>query len=261
LSFHKYAYVHNDPINHIDPLGLESEQTEVGRMAHRLISDLYAMQHPLEYLAGFVTFGKGIPGAGLYILPDIMNYYLSEIGEIKPAKKPWFTKGPYQVNSAVSIANGISTVYNHKPPMQIPGGVNNYEGNFVTWKAMDWDPGVTILLPNPTLHPEDAKYRDYVVVTLYTKQGTLFYTYFKENDKEHDPPWHLMIIQKYENYRNDLLNNQPEIYNYNEYLEEIKRKLPGAALQGAAIVGAAIGGYCLASIALRVGVGCLSVGF
>jgi hypothetical protein len=85
----------------------------------------------------------------------------------------------------------------------------------------------------------------------------------KQNDKEkiHDPQWYLMIMQKYDNYRNDLINDQPEIYNYNEYLEEIKRKLPGAALQGATIVGAAIGGYCLASIALRVGMGCLSVGF
>ncbi|MDR3196663.1 MAG: hypothetical protein LBU34_02235 [Planctomycetaceae bacterium] len=221
------------------------------------------MQHSSEYLAGFITFSKGIPGAGTYILPDIMNYYLSEIGEIKPAKEKWFTKGPYQVNCAINIANGISTVYNGKPPMCIPGGVNNYEGNFVTWKAMNWDPGVKILLPNPALHPEDAKYSNYVVVTLFTKQGTHFYTYFKQNDREKidDPRWYLMIIQKYDDYRNDLINNQPEIYNYNEYLEEIKRKLLGAALQGTTIVGAAIGVYSLVSIALRVGVGCLSVGF
>jgi hypothetical protein len=259
LSLHKYSYVHNDPINHIDPLGLESEPTGVGKMAHRLISDLYAMQHPFEYLAGFITFGKGIPGAGTYILPDIMNYYLSEVGEIKPAKEQWFTKGPYQASCAVNIANGISTVYNNKLPMYIPGGVNNYEGKFVTWKAMDWDPGVNILLPNPALHPEDAKYKDYVVITLYTKQGTHFYTYFKQDDGEKidDPKWYLMIIQKYDDYRNDLINNQPEIYNYNEYLEEVKRKLPGAAIQGAALVGAAVGGYCLASMALRAGVGCL----
>jgi hypothetical protein len=68
-----------------------------------------------------------------------------------------------------------------------------------------------------------------------------------------------MITQKYDNYRNDLLNNQPEIYNYNEYLEEIKRKLPGAAIQGAAIVGASLGVYCLTSMALRAGVGCFGM--
>jgi RHS repeat-associated protein len=138
-SFHKYAYVHGDPINMNDLLGLEANPlVGVGMMAHRLISDLYKMENPLAYLIEKITIGKGIPGTHGKIKPDIMNYYNSEIGEIKPAKKPWFIKGPYQAKSAVDIANGIPTMYK-KTLITIPA-LPNYEDKLASLETYAMGP-------------------------------------------------------------------------------------------------------------------------
>jgi hypothetical protein len=233
-TIHKYVFVVNNPINLVDPFGLKPEDpTEIGKMAHRTISKLYEKEHKKH----IVTYGKGIPGLGNYILPDIMDYTISIIGEIKPAKDPWWVDGPYQARSAIKLANGIEYSYKDKPLRQI-APVPNDKGEIKPWTEMTWDPGVTVLYPDLT-DPRNLPYKDYVVITILTKESTLFYTTEKREDDVDPPKIDIpLLIQKYTNYRQDIIYNQRELYDYETWKEQLRKTLPDVGVAAAVTVAA-----------------------
>jgi hypothetical protein len=116
---------------------------------------------------------------------------------------------------------------------------------------MQWDPGIRILYPQPIQHPEDILYKDYVVITLYTSQGTIFYSTEKRENDSPNPRWELMIMQKYENHRQNILDNMTELYELQQSMEEVMKQLRGAAINGAKTVIVVGTAYLAATLAIR----------
>ena len=151
-SLHKYTYCHGDPINFTDPSGMAIFITELGKAAHKLISEQYRLSH----IGHYVTYDKVFSGGGL-LRPDIMNFTKAQIGEIKPCSAYGFATGPTQLWAAINIANTIPV------PHFRPGGGS--------WKPEDWDPGVQILYPGTI----DPWFSNHLIITLGNLNGLIFY--------------------------------------------------------------------------------------
>ncbi len=140
-SLHKYLYCHANPINGVDPSGLSWFFARLGKAVHRQIQLMYEMER-----IGDISFGTGIPGAAGVLKPDIMDFTLKEIGEIKPFSVWGVSTGPIQLATYIAAANKL-----------LGGG----------WSYSKWDIGVRqVSVP---------EYPDYFVVTLGNAYGLIFY--------------------------------------------------------------------------------------
>ena len=125
LSLHKYNYTACNPINQIDPSGMDWFFANLGKAVHREIENMYRNEHP-----GAAEVGKSIPGLAGALLPDIMDFSLKEIAEIKPLSGYGLVTGPIQLGTYLTVSNklGISGAVN-KPwtPMTLPHLLYHYE--------------------------------------------------------------------------------------------------------------------------------------
>lgn len=90
VSIHKYLYVHNDPVNYIDPsgmarslLGLDGLEYEV----EKEILAVYEMDHPGDNTQQSGRWSRlGNPGIGsaYSARPDILNQTTKKYAEVKP---------------------------------------------------------------------------------------------------------------------------------------------------------------------------------
>jgi RHS repeat-associated protein len=173
-SLHKYLYTHGDPVNGIDPSGFNVEvnpSLRQGQRVHVAVSTLYKTTHP----GNTVYFGCAIPGLGGFILPDILDKSLGQIGEIKPLSDYGFRKGELQVNAAISLANGFPTIYNnvlHTPQVASP-----HDGPQTLWIPMTWEPiGITV--------PIGTKQAAMIIGTM---NGVLYYLVIPTKETESAP--------------------------------------------------------------------------
>ena len=163
LYFNKYGYVHGDPVQFSDPLGLWSYFGELGKVSHKLISNLYKDSHPGDA----VTYGKQVPGTGGAILPDVINFSNGTIGEIKPLSVSGVLSGYVQLTAAIQIANGIEWRYEGEDYKVDP--VPNLANT--RWKADSWSPGVRVLFPTKI----DPYWKDDLIVTVGNFNGVIIY--------------------------------------------------------------------------------------
>ena len=90
-SLHKYLYCHANPFNGIDPSGLSNLfYAHIGRIVHRELAIIYKNEHPINNV---VANYYAIPGTAPALKPDIMDYTLKEIAEIKPLNPRGIAKG------------------------------------------------------------------------------------------------------------------------------------------------------------------------
>jgi hypothetical protein len=83
VSFHKYAYVHGDPISNIDPTGWA---LVFGTPAFGYaVEDVVEKQYALDFAGNSVQYGRWarVPGA-FRAKPDILDWTNHTFNEIKP---------------------------------------------------------------------------------------------------------------------------------------------------------------------------------
>ncbi len=161
-SLHKYAYVHGDPVQGVDPTGLFF-LAELGKAIHKEINELYEITH----MANRVTYGQQVPGTLGRILPDIIDFSLGQIGEIKPLSPYGVATGELQVRAAIGISNGLRITYRGNSILVDPVP---HSGPQPQWIPLTWQPGIRVLWPQ-----RHGDFRQYVAVTLGTVNGVIYY--------------------------------------------------------------------------------------
>jgi len=150
LSLHKYNYAGCNPTNCLDPSGLDWFFANLGRAVHRAIGTMYVSERPMG-----VRLGRSIPGLAGALMPDIMDFTLKEIAEIKPLSKYGLAAGPIELYTYVYVANALN----------VAGAVPR------PWGPSRWAVGIR-QVPVP-------EYPNYFVVTLGNAYGLIFYKAFK----------------------------------------------------------------------------------
>jgi RHS repeat-associated protein len=150
-SLHKYTYCHSDPVNGIDPSGM-SFFSVLGTYIHGQIGKMYKAEH-----VGTINIGVSIPGWTSELLPDIMDFSMKEIAEIKPLSSYGIGTGVFQLAGYLATAN-----YS-----KVPGAINK------PWTPSSWVVGVREI----PLPPEYAT--KYFAVTICNAYGVIFYKVFR----------------------------------------------------------------------------------
>ncbi len=111
--------------------------------------------YDLEHI-GRIRYGKGMPGLAGALMPDIMDFQLKEIAEIKPLSSYGLSSGPIQLLAYLKAANFLG----------LPGATSK------PWTGSAWNVGIRqISLP--------PQYSNYFAVTLGNAYGLIFYKAFK----------------------------------------------------------------------------------
>jgi RHS repeat-associated protein len=196
FSFNKYGFVHGDPVQGIDPTGMARKDgagqslldpfhgdnffAKVGRAAHEAIQrdyDKWAGRH-----GKVVQTNSTHPHFLGVVIPDLVNFSDSMIGEIKPNSANGLARGVTQLTAAISIANGLTTFYGG---WQWYDGapLPNAQGVVAKWRGETWAPGIAGIQAywlgnvDPTLYKE-------VVVTLGNWNGLIVYHRVKMQGRE-----------------------------------------------------------------------------
>ncbi len=156
-SLHKYLYCHANPINGLDPSGMSINWGVLGKWIHSQIGSMYESEH-----IGTIYLGKSIPGIRGDLMPDIMDFALKEIAEIKPLSHSGMYTGPFQLGTYLAVANALG----------IPGAVDKI------WTPSTWDVGIR----NIPLPPHYAK--TMIALTLGNANGLVFYKVFEIPDNK-----------------------------------------------------------------------------
>lgn len=154
-SLHKYNYTANNPVNQLDPSGLDWFFAQLGVDVQNAIQAMYRIERPGAW------FGRGIPGTAGVLKPDIMNFSLKEIGEIKPLSQYGLATGPIQLFTYLYVANALG----------VPGAIDK------PWTGSSWNVGVR-LVPLPP----KPQYDNIAVVTIGNAYGLIFYKAFRLPD-------------------------------------------------------------------------------
>ena len=104
VTLHKYTYANNNPVINWDPNGLWGEVIK-GILAHWYIEESYYVGHPnnrqnRDRKAAYIPGGGKNGGAGY---PDIIDYTLQDIYEIKPNNAIAIASGKWQVENYLSV--------------------------------------------------------------------------------------------------------------------------------------------------------------
>ena len=156
-SLHKYAYCHANPVNGIDPSGMSFNWGALGTYIHQRIGEMYDAEH-----IGSISYRKSIPGLSGALMPDIMDFALKEIAEIKPLSAYGFATGPIQLGGYLVVANSL----------KIPGAVDKM------WTPSTWDVGVREI-PLPPYYAKSM-----IAVTIGNACGLVFYKVFRIPDNK-----------------------------------------------------------------------------
>jgi len=149
-SLHKYLYCHANPINKIDASGLYNTLfAGLGTIVHRELAIMYQGEHPGHYVeANYYA----IPGTVPALKPDIIDYTLKQIAEIKPLNAREMAKGVAKLVEYLGAANTLG----------IYGG---------GWRVSKWNVGVRVV-PIPE-HP------NWSAVTVGNWKGLILYKRFE----------------------------------------------------------------------------------
>ena len=159
-----FLFAGADPVNMFDPSG--ESAASLGQLVHAEIEGLYRVAHRGNEMG----LNEMMPGSLGWLFPDIMDFTLGQIAEIKPFSSYGVSTGPVQLAAYLRAANGLAFSWRgHTGP--IPP-VANFAGH--PWEPSDWQIGVT-LLPIPD-EPNTAVY------TLGNFSGIIFYKAFT-NDR------------------------------------------------------------------------------
>jgi RHS repeat-associated protein/uncharacterized repeat protein (TIGR01451 family) len=179
-SLHKYAYASNNPVNRVDPLGLYTRAQ--GQEAHRIIGRAYILNFIKHYAEGgrwgwgdwFVARGERpnkwfppYPGYGAYNrkirgqgaprrFPDLRNYLVMEVYEIKPLSAYGLLTGPRQVRNYITLLNKFEPRKEHWTlGRQTVPGISIFNGTLLgTFYVYSIVPGLIFYTNQP--------YQDYI---------------------------------------------------------------------------------------------------
>jgi RHS repeat-associated protein len=153
-----YLFVNSDPVNFDDPTGHFT--TLQGTIIHGAIENIYEAEHPLHRI---LPFGTAMPSSGGLLFPDIMDYTLGEVGEIKPLTPYGMGSGPVQLQAYLDGLNGNTVNWRGKT-YTLPATQND-AGK--PWTPSTWNVGVQpVLVPLP----------DQWVFTVGNIGGVIYYT-------------------------------------------------------------------------------------
>jgi RHS repeat-associated protein len=169
LGLQEYSYTHNDPVNGIDPIGLYYH-TELGKVVHRMINALYTSEH----LGNKVhPYGLTLPGAGGALVPDIMDFSLGQIAEVKPLTFYGLATGHPQLSTYLAAANGSSVTW--RGVTVDLGSRIPHLGPQIPWIPSTWQVGINLLVPSTI----DATFGNDIVFTVGNAFGVIYYKSFK----------------------------------------------------------------------------------
>lgn len=151
------------------PMTTHREPTAERAKGTHLNMELRCVPFLSPHFGNLVTYGLQVPGVGGAILPDIMDYDLGQIGEIKPLSPYGIATGESQIRAATSIANGLAYTYRGER-IQLGAPVPHYgpQGN---WIASNWQPGIQVIWPGQ----QNPLYSRYVAITLGNINGLIYY--------------------------------------------------------------------------------------
>jgi hypothetical protein len=150
---------------------------------------LYKSQHP----GHFVNSGIALPGYGNFILPDMVDFNLAEIGEYKPLSGYGFATGTTQIEAAIVLANGggVTVFYNKKNILanqrpithQAPLAPN---GQVRAWSYMTWEPIGQVVFPIATPN-STYNFTEWAAMLVGTYHGVLYYLKIPYNSSKQQP--------------------------------------------------------------------------
>lgn len=144
-SLHKYLYTHANPVMFADPSGLCTPQ-QFGTWATYEVGAIYQFAHFTDN----VRINRGIPGSLTTLRPDIANYTLSQVAEVKPAT-------PY------GLRTGLRDLSKYLVELPIATGR--------VWTPSRWQPGfVPIVVPYCPNH---------FGITVGNAGGVIYYVRFR----------------------------------------------------------------------------------
>jgi RHS repeat-associated protein len=159
LVENRFAYANGDPVDNADPSGLVT-MTE-GRLIHAAIEAMYVAD-PAN--AGHVIWRqRAIPTSGGGLLPDVMDFSLGEVAEIKPLSPYGLALGPLQLAVYLGALNGFSVTWRNTTYTLPP--TPNFAGK--PWTGSGWAPGVRVV-PVPALPSR-------IVLTVGNLGGVIYY--------------------------------------------------------------------------------------
>ncbi len=133
ISLHKRIFANGSPMMEIDPSGLVS--LAEGKAIHTAIEQIYSTVH----LGNDVHPEEGIPGTFGLLRPDIADYTLGEVAEIKPLTPYGLATGTIQLATYLSAFNGMQVTWRGKT-YGVAAAVPNATGG--PWKGSSWAVGV-----------------------------------------------------------------------------------------------------------------------
>jgi RHS repeat-associated protein len=160
-----YVYGSDNAANTVDPLGMAGTfMANLGTAIHEGVYDLYDESH-----AGRLEYNRSPEGWGGLLRPDIADYALHQIGEVKPLSMYGLGGFP-KLAFYIHMFNGGHVVINDK------SYVFNPVDNYTSWTFSRWPVGIR---PIPITDPY---YVDWAAVTLGNVAGVIFYkAYYKKN--------------------------------------------------------------------------------
>jgi hypothetical protein len=155
-------------VNGIDPNGLAKNfMALLGTAIHSEIFELYWKAH----FGNIVKYDTRLPTTPL-LKPDIMDYTLGQIGEVKPFSPYGMVTGTVQLYAAISVANGLKTTYkSHVINISTP---IPHSGQQANWIQMTWQPGFQVVWPER----QNLTFAPFVAVTIGNINGVLYYYRF-----------------------------------------------------------------------------------
>ena len=158
-----YLYAGADPVNMFDPSG--ESASGLGQLVHAEIEAMYARSH-----SGRISYNAMMPGSFGWLFPDIMDFNLGQIAEIKPFSTYGVSTGPVQLGAYLRAANGLAFSWRgHTGPIPPVPNVPHR-----LWESSTWPIGVVPLeIPDA---PDTTAY------TLGNFGGIIFYKAFP-NDR------------------------------------------------------------------------------
>ena len=161
ITLNHYTYANADPVNNNDPSGFVSKRD--GTLIHAAIELMY--QADPANKGHRTNIQLGIPGTAGAFFPDIMDYTLGEVAEIKPLSIYGVATGSLQLAVYLKVLNGITVTYRGDPLTIAP--VKNDAKPPKAWTPSTWAVGVRYV-PVPGL-------KNYYAFTVGNVGGVVYY--------------------------------------------------------------------------------------
>jgi hypothetical protein len=158
LSLNSYLYADANSPNTSDPTGAVS--LEDGKLIHTAIEQIYQD----DFEGHTIAREEPIPGSFGLLYPDIVDYTLGQVAEIKPLTSYGIATGPVQLFAYLDFLNGVPFTYNGRKWIVLTPVANDTGG---PWAPSSWNVGVQYV-PVPGVS-------DYVF-TIGNAGGVIYYS-------------------------------------------------------------------------------------